>query len=65
MRGEIISIDTAKKLADIDKLKAKERKLKNAILKEITNCCENCKSNECYPEEECSIYKIEQLILKK
>lgn len=35
----------------------------NEILKEITNCCENCKSHECCPEEECAIYKIEQLIL--
>lgn len=38
--------------------------MKEKILEEITKCCENCKSHECCPEEECAIYKIEQIIIK-
>lgn len=34
------------------------------IFKEITNCCENCKSHECCPEEECAIFNIEKILSK-
>lgn len=39
--------------------------MKNKILKEIHDFCEECPSHECCPEEECVLYKIEQIILNK
>ena len=38
--------------------------MKNKILIEITNFCRECNSHECCPEEECILYRIEQLILE-
>lgn len=35
------------------------------ILTEITNFCEECPSHECCPEEECVLYRIEQILTKK
>ena len=32
------------------------------ILSEITEFCENCPSHECCPEEECVLYRIEQIV---
>ena len=55
MKGEILSIDTAEKLEKI-------KKINNKILEEISNCCEDCKSHECCPEEKCAIFNIEKLI---
>ena len=35
------------------------------ILTEITEFCEGCNSSNCCPEEECILYRIEQLVLKQ
>lgn len=39
--------------------------MKNKILKEITDFCKICNSNNNCPEEECVLYRIEKLILEK
>lgn len=45
-----------------DKLSIEERRLKRKVLEETTKCCENCKSHECCPEEECAIFNIEKIV---
>lgn len=35
------------------------------ILTEITNHCENCRSRESCPENECVLYRIEQIVIKR
>lgn len=35
------------------------------IMNEITGFCEQCSSHECCPEEECVLWRIEQLIVGK
>ena len=37
----------------------------NKILYEITNFCEECSSNTNCPEEECVLFRIEQIITNK
>lgn len=37
----------------------------NKIMLEISNFCEMCPSHEICPEEECVLFRIEQIILKK
>lgn len=39
--------------------------MKNKILTEITNHCENCPNRECCPEEECVLFRIEKIIEEK
>lgn len=39
--------------------------MEEKILNEITNFCEECSSHECCPEDECVLYRIEQLTKKK
>ena len=39
--------------------------MKDKILKEIYNFCEECPSHECCPEEECVLYRIEEIVLCK
>lgn len=58
MRSEIISIESAKKIAKYSKLEEK-------ILTAITENCENCRAKESCYEEECVLYRIEQLISNK
>ena len=36
--------------------------MKEEILEEITEFCEECPSHENYPEEECVLFRIEQII---
>lgn len=35
------------------------------VLTEITDFCEECPSHECCPEEECVLYRIEQIVTKE
>ena len=35
------------------------------VLTEITNSCEECHCRECCLEEECVLYRIEQIVLNK
>lgn len=37
--------------------------MNNEILTEITEICECCSSRECCPEEECVLFRIEQIIV--
>ena len=37
----------------------------NKILEEITNFCEECPSHDCCPEDDCVLWRIEQLITNK
>ncbi|MBP3920795.1 MAG: hypothetical protein J6D28_04445 [Bacilli bacterium] len=37
--------------------------MKDKILKEIANFCEECESHECCPEKDCVLYRIEQLVV--
>lgn len=37
--------------------------MKDEILEEITDFCEECASHECCPEEKYVLYRIEQIIL--
>ena len=39
--------------------------MKNRILLEIANFCEECNSNCCCPEEECVLFRIEKILLEK
>ena len=39
--------------------------MKDKILTEITDFCENCLSHECCHEEECVLFRIEQILLDK
>lgn len=39
--------------------------MKEQILNEITNTCENCKSKDKCKEDECVLFRIEQIILKE
>lgn len=39
-----------------------EESKEEAILEEITNFCEECPSHDNCPEEECVLYRIEQLL---
>lgn len=36
--------------------------MKEEVLIELTNFCEECSSHECCPEEECVLYRIEQIL---
>lgn len=37
--------------------------MKEEILTEITNHCEECPQHECCPENDCVLYRIEQITL--
>lgn len=39
--------------------------MKNEILLEITNFCEECASHECCPESDCVLYRIEQIVERR
>jgi len=39
--------------------------MKNKILLEISNFCKTCGSNCCCPEEECILFRIEKILIKK
>lgn len=39
--------------------------MKDKILTEITEFCEECPSHECCPEEDCVLYRIEQIVVGK
>lgn len=39
--------------------------MKDKILIEITNFCEECPSHEYCSEEECVLFRVEKIILKK
>lgn len=39
--------------------------MKDKILTEITDYCENCPKHECCPEEECVLFRIEQIVIKE
>lgn len=39
--------------------------MKDKILNETTSFCNECASKECCPEEECVLYRIEQIVLGK
>lgn len=39
--------------------------MENKILNEITNFCEECLNKECCPEEDCILYRIEQIVTKR
>lgn len=39
--------------------------MKEKILNETTNFCNGCSSKECCPEEECVLYRIEQIVSNK
>lgn len=39
--------------------------MKEKILNETTTFCNECESKECCPEEECVLYRIEQIALSK
>jgi hypothetical protein len=36
--------------------------MEEKILNETTSFCESCLSKECCPEEECVLYRIEQIV---
>lgn len=36
--------------------------IRTVILNEIMSFCEECSSRECCPEEECVLYRIEQIV---
>ena len=36
--------------------------MEDKILTEITDFCEECASHECCPEEECVLFRIEQIV---
>ena len=38
--------------------------MEDKILKEITQFCKGCASKECCPEDECVLFRIEQIIMK-
>ena len=38
--------------------------MEEKILNETTTFCNECESKGCCPEEECVLYRIEQIILK-
>lgn len=37
--------------------------MKNKIMIEITNCCENCNFHEKCLEEDCVLWEIEQIVI--
>lgn len=37
--------------------------MNDEILTEITDFCSECASKECCPEEECILFRIEQIII--
>ena len=39
--------------------------MEEKILNETTTFCERCPDRECCPEEECILYRIEQIITKQ
>lgn len=39
--------------------------MKEKILNEITESCDNCKVKDCCKEDECVLYRIEQIVLDK
>ena len=39
--------------------------MEEKILNETTTFCESCPSKECCPEEDCVLYRIEQIVLNK
>lgn len=51
MKGELLKLETAKKLKQCDK-----------ILTEITNYCENCPLREKCIEKECVLFRIEKIV---
>lgn len=38
--------------------------MEDKILKEITQFCKECSSRECCSEDECVLFRIEQIIMK-
>lgn len=36
--------------------------MEEKIMEEITDFCEECPLHECCPEEECVLYRIEQIL---
>lgn len=54
MKYEVLSLETAKQLAS-----------KTKILNETTKFCNECPSKDCCPEEECVLFRIEQILLGK
>ena len=39
--------------------------MKKKILNEVTSFCNECSSKECCPENECVLYRVEQVALNK
>lgn len=39
--------------------------MEDKILKEIANFCEECPAHEICPDEECVLFRIEQIVLKE
>jgi hypothetical protein len=39
--------------------------MNDEILTEITDFCSECIGKDCCPEEECILFRIEQILLKK
>ena len=39
--------------------------MKEKVLNETTNFCNECASKECCPENECVLYRIEQIVNEK
>lgn len=65
----IDGLDIMKALKDFEKecerLNKENCKLKEAILNETTTFCNECASKECCHEEECVLWRIEQLADKR
>ena len=39
--------------------------MRDSILLEIFNTCEDCKARECCKEKECVLFRIEQIVIKR
>ena len=39
--------------------------MREEILNEITNFCEDCPSKDCCPEDECVLFRIEKVVEEK
>lgn len=39
--------------------------MKEEVLIEVSEFCEECPSHECCPEEECILFRIEQILNQK
>lgn len=46
---------------ECDRLSEELHNLKESILNETTTFCNECKNKECCKEDECVIYRLEQL----